>query len=178
MRLTLMLSLCCWCFAGYAQKLVPVDRGSKVMFRIKNFGFNTTGYFTGLNGSIVFDPSTPTSGLMNVTVDATTIDTDNNTRDNHLRKEDYFDVKNFPKIRFISTGIHSTTKAGTLIVSGKLTLKKTTKDISFPFTVVAVKDGYLFKGEFKLNRRDYGIGGGSTVADNLLVCLEVFAQRS
>jgi polyisoprenoid-binding protein YceI len=165
-------------FEASGQVQVPVPADSKVEFRIKNFGFGVTGKFSGLSGKIVFDHRSPSTGSMDVSVDAATIDTDNNTRDGHLKKEDYFDVKNYPKIRFVSTRITNSGKNGEYIVSGKLTIKKTTREVSFPFTAKTLAAGYLLKGDFKINRRDFGVGGSSTVSDNLLVCLLVATRRS
>jgi polyisoprenoid-binding protein YceI len=162
----------------FAQSLVPVPAESVVEFRIRNFGIGTTGTFKGLEGKIVFEPANLGTAAMDVSVDANTVDTDNNTRDSHLRKEEYFDVKNYPRIRFVSTRVARSSKAGIFVVYGKLTIKKTTKDISFPFTAEAISNGYRFKADFRINRRDFGVGGNSTISDNLYVCLNVIARRS
>jgi polyisoprenoid-binding protein YceI len=161
----------------YPQAQMPVAGESKVEFKIRNFGFSVTGRFSGLTGKIFFDPASPATSSVNVSVDANSIDTDNNTRDDHLRKEDYFDVKNYPRIQFVSTGITNGKKSGELIINGKLTIKKVTKDISFPFMAKPLPAGFLLKGEFKINRRDFGVGGGSTISDNLLVSLEVVTRK-
>ena len=164
-------------FPLFSQSLTPVDSASKVTFKIKNLGFNTGGSFSGLGGTINFNPDNPDGCSFDVHVDANTVNTDVEMRDNHLRGEDYFDVKNHPQIRFVSAKVTGSQKKGTLFVSGKLTIKGTTKDISFPFTAQPVKDGYLFNGEFKINRRDFKVGGGSTVSDNLTVSLKVVARK-
>jgi polyisoprenoid-binding protein YceI len=161
----------------FAQYLTPIDSASEVTFKIKNLGFNTGGSFSGLGGTIKFTPDNPDGCSFDVYVDANTVNTGVDMRDNHLRSEDYFDVKNHPQIRFVSVKVTGTKKSGTLFVSGKLTIKGITKDISFPFTAEAIKDGYLFNGEFRLNRRDFKVGGGSTVSDNLTVLLKVVARK-
>jgi polyisoprenoid-binding protein YceI len=160
-----------------AQALTPVDSASEISFKIKNLGFNTTGSFSGLAGTITFVPDNPDGCNFDVYIDAKTVNTGVEMRDDHLRSEDYFDVKNYPQIRFVSVKVSSTSKNGTLFVSGKLTMKGITRDISFPFTVQSVQDGYLFNGEFKLNRRDFKVGGGSTVSDHLTVMLKVVARK-
>lgn len=161
-----------------AQPLTPSDSESSVQFRIKNFGFNVTGTFKGLKGNIRFDPNNLAAGHFEVSVDAKTINTGTDMRDKHLRKSDYFDVENYPQIKFVSVKISPSTKSGTLFIFGKLTMKNVTKDISFPFTAVPAENGYLFKGEFKINRRDFKVGGGSTVSDNLTVILSVVAKKA
>jgi len=177
-RLLIILVFLCTGITGLSQTMTPVEKGSKVEFRIKNFGFTVTGTFHGLAGTIIFDPANVASAKIDVSVDAATIDTDNNTRDGHLRKEDYFDVKNYPRIRFVSAKVENGKRTGDFIVTGRLTIKKVSKDIMFPFTAKPVSNGYILKGDFKINRRDFGVGAGSTISDNLLVCLEVVTRRS
>lgn len=160
------------------QTLTPADNESNVQFRIKNFGFNVTGTFTGLQGKIEFDPNNLASSSFDVTIDAKTINTGIDMRDNHLRKSDYFDVENYPHIKFASVKISPGNKSGTLFIFGKLTIKDVTKDISFPFTARPVENGYQFNGEFKINRREFKVGGGSTVSDNLTVILSVVAKKA
>jgi polyisoprenoid-binding protein YceI len=178
LRLLLSIVLVSAFINVYPQAQVPVPGESKVEFRIRNFGFGVTGKFSGLTGKIIFNPASTANASVNVSVDANSIDTDNNTRDNHLRKEEYFDVENYPRIQFVSTTITKGKKNGEFIINGKLTIKKVTREVSFPFTAKSLANGYLLKGEFKINRRDFGVGGGSTVSDNLLVCLEVVTKKS
>lgn len=153
----------------------PIDQGSSLQFTIKNFGFDVTGTFTGLKGSIKFDPQNPAVSTFDVSIDANTVNTDNSLRDSHLRDNTYFDVKNYPAIHFVSTKV--TGKNGAYIISGKLTIKKQTKDISFPFTASAANDGYLFKGTFNINRKDFDVGGTSTISNNLEVALSILAKK-
>jgi polyisoprenoid-binding protein YceI len=155
----------------------PVDNSSSIQFKIKNFGINTGGSFTGLQGNIRFDINHLNDANFDVSIDANTINTGVDMRDNHLRNDSYFDVKNYPRIRFVSTKVTPSAKAGVLFIFGKLTIKNQTKDISFPFTATATNDGYLFKGVFDLNRRDFGVGGSSIISDNLEVELSVLAKK-
>lgn len=164
--------------AGIAQSLSLSDAESEVKFKIRNLGFNVTGTFTGLEGTIHFDPNNLAACSFEVSIDANTVNTGVDMRDNHLRKSEYFDVENYPQIRFVSVKISPGNKSGTLFIFGKLTLKNVIKDISFPFTATPTENGFLFKGEFKINRRDFKVGGGSTVADNLTVMLAVAAKKT
>jgi polyisoprenoid-binding protein YceI len=160
-----------------AQSFKPVADQSSVKFTIKNFGFNVTGTLSGLNGDVQFDPADLSHASFDVTVDVSTINTGIDMRDNHLRSEDYFDVKNYPQIHFISTRVVNSKKAGTFIVYGNLTIKETTKEITIPFTAQPQTDGYLFTGEFKMNRRDFSIGGSGTISNDLKVKLEVVTKK-
>jgi len=163
----------------FGQNYTPVDDGSKVHFVIDNFGIATGGDFKGLTGTIKYDPAQPMSGEFDVSVDASTIDTDIESRDNHLRRTEYFDVKNYPKISFKSTKITKTNKDGYLFMFGNITIKGVTKEVSFPFTATTRNGGYVFDGSFKLNRRDFGVGGSSlSLSDNVTITLSIFAKAN
>ena len=164
---------------AFGQNYTPTDAGSKVRFVIKNFGINTGGTFEGLAGSVVFDPANLAGASFNVSVDAKTVDTDMEARDNHLRKEEYFDVEKYPKVSFRSTKITTTNKDGYLFMFGVITIKNISKEISFPFKQTSKDGGILFDGEFKLNRLDFGVGGKSfSMSDELNVELSIFAKKS
>jgi len=156
----------------------PVDQGSTIKFTVQNFGFDVGGSFAGLHGTIDFDAQNPLNAHFDVDIDANTINTDNSLRDNHLREGAYFDVKKYPRIRFVSTNITATDKKGILLFTGKLTIKNQTKDISFPFQAIQSGDDFLFRGSFKINRKDFGVGGTSTISDNLEVQLNILARKA
>lgn len=161
-----------------AQDLVPDDAASAIKFSIKNVGITVNGSFKGLSGHISFEPSTPATAMFNLSIDAGSVNTGINARDNHLKKDDYFNVNKFPLITFLSTKVFASGKESIFIVNGNITIKGITKSISFPFIVTAQQNGYLFKGTFKLNRRDFRVGGGSLVlADNLDVSFSVYAAN-
>jgi polyisoprenoid-binding protein YceI len=174
--LTLALLIILPCFALMAQ-YKPVNKKSTVQFTIGNFGFDVKGSFTGIQGLINFDAANPANGNMDITVDAGTINTDNSRRDKHLKDESYFDVKNYPNIHFVSAKITTFAKTGNYIVFGKLTIKGKSKDISIPFSVTPVNDEFLFKGTFKINRKDFGVGGTSTISNELEVTLNIQAAK-
>lgn len=163
----------------FGQNYTPVDEGSKVHFVIDNFGIATGGDFKGLTGTIKFDPAQPTAGDFDVSVDASTIDTDIESRDNHLKRAEYFNVKNYPKISFKSTKITKTNKDSYLYMYGNITIKGVTKEVEFPFTATPRNGGYVFEGSFKINRRDFGVGGSSlSLSDNVTVTLSIVAKAS
>ncbi|MBS1661688.1 MAG: YceI family protein [Bacteroidetes bacterium] len=163
--------------AGFSQEYKPADAGSSVGFEIKNLGFNTKGSFTGLDGKIVFDPQDLSKASFDVSIDATSVNTDNSMRDGHLKKDSYFDVEKYPRIKFVSTSVSGPDKSGHYTLSGKLTIKSTTKDIYFPFIATKMGDDYIFKGDFKINRKDFGVGGSSTVSSELTIQLTVLAKK-
>jgi polyisoprenoid-binding protein YceI len=151
----------------------PVDQGSAVKFSVNNFGFAVGGMFTGLRGSIAFDPQHAADGSFDVTIDASTVNTDNSLRDSHLKNDGYFDVANYPRIQLISSLLAAGDKKGEFVFTGHLTMKGKTKAVSFPFTVVPDEGGFIFKGSFTINRKDFGIGGTSTISNEVKVELNV-----
>ncbi len=162
-----------------AQSYTPIDEGSKVNFVIKNFGINTTGSLKGLTGSIKLDRNNLSLAEFIVNIEAKTIDTDIEARDNHIKKEEYLDVDNYPFITFISTKISKTNAEGWLYVFGKLTIKGTTKSVKFPFKAIEINNGILFEGEFSINRRDFKVGEKSiSLSDNINISLSVFGKRN
>ncbi|MEO7585524.1 MAG: YceI family protein [Ferruginibacter sp.] len=173
--LTLAFTVCM--HSLFTQKFTPVDNGSVVKFSIKNFGLNVSGTFKGLKGTVLFDPANLAAATINASVDVSTINTGNNSRDNHLKKEEYFDAPKYAMIGFSSVKITNSAKPNSFFMEGKITIKGVTKKVSFPFTATPKADGYLFEGTFKLNRRDFAVGGNSLVmSDNLIVFLSVFSK--
>ncbi len=166
---------------AHSQNYTPVDGGSKVHFIIKNFGINTGGDFSGLKGQIVFSPEKSAESKFEVTVSASTIDTDNQMRDKNLVSDEYFDAAKFPVIKIVSTKISKTNKTGDgfYFFTGDLTIKGITKSISFPFQVKKINEDYLFTGNFDINRSDFGVGEKNIVlSDKVSVSLSVTAKKS
>jgi polyisoprenoid-binding protein YceI len=163
---------------GFASaQYVPSEQGSVVIFKIRNFGFEVTGKFTGMHGMIHFDPQNPASDSFNIFVSAGSVNTDNNLRDSHLKGEGYFDIANYPDIHFTSTGITASVNKGMFVLTGRLTIKNIVREIKFPFAATSAGDGYIFKGSFKIKRKDFNVGGTSTIADELEVLLDVQAKK-
>jgi len=164
-----------------AQTYRPVDSASKVHFVIKNFGINTGGDFSKLQGNIIFSPENLADAKFDVSVAASTVDTDNSMRDKSLVGDEYFNAEKYPLITLISTKVEKTNKTGSgfYYFTGNLTIKGITKTISFPFQAQEENNGYLFTGNFQINRTDFGVGEQNLVLSNLVnVTLSVFAKKS
>lgn len=155
----------------------PVEQGSSLQFTIKNLGFGVDGSFSGFDGTVNFDPQNPAVSTFDVSINAATVNTDNSLRDEHLKGESFFDVKNYSKIRLTSTKVSG--KQGNYLFTGQLTIKGKSKTISFPFTAspLPASEGYRFKGSFKMNRKDFNVGGTSTVSDDLQVNIDLIATK-
>lgn len=136
---------------------------SKANFSVKNLGLNSVkGTFTNMKGNVSFDETDLSVCTFDVCIDAATINSKNKTRDNHLRKEAFFGVEQFPTICFVSESV-SKTKNGYL-AKGDLNMHGVTKSIKIPF----IFDGTTFVGNFEIKRKDFNIGSsyGSFVVGN------------
>ncbi|MEP6597456.1 MAG: YceI family protein [Ginsengibacter sp.] len=180
-RLLLSFSLLIFSIIGTSQKYTPADAGSKVHFVIRNFGIKTGGGLSGLKGIINFVPSNLDLCNSNVSVDVSSIDTDNGMRDKDLKGEKYFNLEKYPVITIKSTKINKTNKTdkGWYNFTGNLTIRGVTKTISFPFTATSQGNDYLFVGGFEINRLDFGVGKNSSVLSNTVkVSLSVLARKT
>ncbi|MCB1308874.1 MAG: YceI family protein [Leptospiraceae bacterium] len=104
------------------------------------------------NGTINSDV---TSAAGTLTVQVASIDTNNSTRDDHLRNEDFFEVTRFPTATF---RIQSVEPDGEyLIVSGSLTIRDVTRPVEMEFKKSVTGNQAVLNGRMLLNRTDYGI---------------------
>jgi len=161
-----------------AQTYQPVDNASSVKFVIQNSGMATDGKFSGLAGNIKFNAADLKGSSFAVSIEANSVNTEIDVRDEALRTAAYLDAKKFPQISLISKQITATGTANTFMVKATVTVKGIHKDISFPFKIVYKEDGILLTGDLKINRRDFTIGEGSLVlSDAITVSLSVFAKK-
>ena len=151
--------------------LKPDYTKSAVTFKIKNASINVDGAFKTFEVQIDYNEAVQAPSSIKATINTESIDTGIEGRDKHLRKEDYFNVAAFPSITFVSAQVLKTT-SGSFIAEGKLTIKGVAKDIKIPFTYT----NGVFEGTLKINRLDYGVGGGSlTMGNDVEVFLKVAA---
>ncbi|GAO44393.1 YceI family protein [Flavihumibacter petaseus] len=163
--------------AAQQKTLHPVEENSSVSFSIKNFGFAVNGNFHGLDGEMQFDPARPTAAKFDVSISAASINTGNNTRDKHLRSDDYLDVSKFPRVSITSETVKAGKNPDTYILVAKLQLHGQSGTIEIPFTVKPSGGGWLFEGSFTVNRIDYKVGGNSlSMADNATVNLKILGK--
>lgn len=103
-----------------------------------------------------FNPASLSDSQLSGTLSVNSISTNNKKRDGHLLSEDYFEAEKFPNITLTSSQI---TKQGAgYLWKGTLKIKETEKQVSIPFQVEEQADHLLLKGEFDLNRIEYGVG--------------------
>ncbi|MEI6263512.1 MAG: YceI family protein [Sphingobacteriia bacterium] len=176
MRYIQTLFLSFFVFALSAQTIKPTDNGSEIFFSINNFGLSTKGSLSGLSGSIIWNTADLKTASFNVSVASKTINTDNRLRDEHLKKSDYFNVEKFPVINIQSNQIITGNKPGEFIMEATLTIKGVSKKINFPFNVISQNGNTIFGTNFEINRRDFGIGGGSiSLSNTVKISLKVVA---
>jgi polyisoprenoid-binding protein YceI len=144
------------------------------------------GEFHGVNGKVVLDDGDVTKSSVDVTIDATTVDTREPDRDKHLKSPDFFDVANHSAITFKSTKVESA-GPGKLKVTGDLTIRGVTKQAVLDVTAPKspIKDPWglqrtAVSGTTRINRQDFGVAwnknldsGGVVVADNVDIILDV-----
>jgi polyisoprenoid-binding protein YceI len=162
---------------------------SVIGFRIKHMGLvDIPGYFRDFSGVVNYDAKDITKSTVNFNAKVTSVDTGVAPRDNHLRTKDFFEVETYPDMTFKSTRVEK--QGNNFVVTGDLTMKGVTKQISFPFQLAGfavdqrggVKMGIV--SETSLNRRDYNVTYGNnlpngvpTLADNVTVVLQIEAAK-
>jgi len=151
---------------------------------------NVRGEFSDVAGTVVFDAEDSANSKVEAAIDATTIQTRDNQRDQHLKSADFFDVEKFPKITFISKKV-APVGEGEWRVVGDLSIHGVTKevvlDVEGPTPEVKDPWGNIKIGATattKVNRKDFGLGwnvaleaGGVLVGDEVAIQLELEMTR-
>lgn len=142
-------------------------------------GTGADGTFSGLEGTIIFDPDNPEEANFNVLLDATSISTGNKTKDKHARGKNWFDVNNYPQVGFASSQVRS---VGTSFeLDGIIEIHGVKKEITIPFNFQTSEDVGTFTGSFVLDRNDFEIFGpffGFVVGDEFKVALVISVSSS
>lgn len=150
---------------------------SAVTFSIKNAGLNVSGKLSGFQSELNFYPEHLASSSIVATVEANSINTGIDLRDKHLKKEEYFDVVKYPKIEMSSVAFEKLAE-GYFKGKFKLTIKKTSKEITIPFYYTENGNTAQLKGTFTINRRDFEVGGSSwTMSDTVTISILVNASK-
>lgn len=146
---------------------------------------NVPGRFGKVEGTIVYDGKNLAGVKAEATIDATTITTDNEKRDAHLKSPDFFDTASFPTITFKSKRAEAAGN-GKFKLIGDLTMRGKTRevvlDVDGPTDPVTVQNSQRVGATATtvLNRQDFGVswsrtmdGGGFVVGDEVKVTLEL-----
>ncbi|WLT32022.1 YceI family protein [Geothrix sp. PMB-07] len=164
-------------------KIDPVH--SEISFKIRHLLAKTSGRFTKFSGTVKVDTADISKSSVEVTIEAASINTDNEGRDKHLKGADFFDVEKFPNITFKSTSVKEVAK-GKLEVTGSFTLHGVTKTITFPITNAGTQPGMqpgvtvagFIDGAVTINRNDYGIKTyPGALGDDVAIALNIEAAK-
>lgn len=159
-----------------------IDPGhSSLLFSVDHAGWaRVYGFFRQVKGQLSFDPDNLSATKVDVTIDAASLTTNNAKRDEHLRSPDFFNVAEFPEVRFASSAVQVTGKR-TAKLTGTLTLlgveRPVQLDVVFndlkPDTYTRqVKAGFSLSG--KLKRSDFGMTYAvPRVSDEVQLTIEV-----
>lgn len=162
-------------FPGMAQTTAwQIDPAhSSAQFAVKHMGISTVrGAFTKVSGTARYDPADTNNDSVDVTIEAASIDTRVEMRDNDLRSDHFFDVQKFPTITFKSAQIES---VGTdkLKLSGDLTIrgitKRVTLDVEGPSKPMNDGHGRLHMGVSatgSVDRTEFGMTGYQGMVGN------------
>lgn len=175
-----------------AQTKWTVDKAhSSVKFTVSHLVISEVeGSFRTYDGNLQTSTSDFTGAQINFNVDVTSINTDNEMRDSHLKSDDFFNAEKYPQMIFKSVSFVK--KSGNkYTLTGDLTIRNTIKRVTFDVVYGGTaKDGYGntkagFKATAVINRFDYGLkwnglnaAGGVTVGDEVTIVLNLqFAEQ-
>jgi polyisoprenoid-binding protein YceI len=143
------------------------------------------GSLSGVTGTVVWDDKDPSKSSVEVTINASTVSTNNDKRDTHLKSPDFFNVEKFPTLTFKSTSVSGV--SGKLQVTGDLTLggvtKSVTLDVDGPTAPVNGMGGKMvtgFSATGVLKRADFNFGNpkfNAMLGDDVKFTIDVEADK-
>jgi polyisoprenoid-binding protein YceI len=153
-------------------------------FSVRHLGISTVrGQFMKTTGTVTYDPADVSKTQIDVTIDAASVDTRVQMRDNDLRSPHFLEVEKYPTITFKSKKAESAGQ-GKLKVTGDLTIHGVTKevvlDIDGPSAPMSAMGGMRMGAEAttKINRKDFGVNGApGAVGDDIQITLDVELTR-
>jgi len=163
---------------------------SCIHFSIRHFVISKIhGRFTKWGGTIQLDEASPASSQVEIHIDASSIDTNDPNRDGHLKSDAFFDVAQYPEIKFKSTKVEPAGKSQ-YRVTGDLTLRGVTKPVTLEVEHGGnVKDpwgnqrggfgvkGAIDRGEFGMSFNAVLEAGGVALSDKVEFSIDVEATK-
>ena len=160
---------------------------AEIGFSVRHMMIATVrGRFGSVTGTVIVDEQHPKNSRVDVTIDARSVDTRQEMRDNHLRSPDFFDVEQFPNLHFVSKRIEGDPRNGEFRVLGDLTIRDVTREVELKATLEGEgKDPWGneragFSASGKLNRTDFGLHwnqaletGGVLVSNEVKLSIDV-----
>ncbi|HTS08883.1 MAG TPA: YceI family protein [Candidatus Eisenbacteria bacterium] len=153
---------------------------TSAQFAVKHLAVSTVrGAFMKVSGSAQYDPADPSKDSVDITIDANSVDTRVQMRDNDLRSPNFLDVQKYPTITFKSKQVKSAGD-GKLQMVGDLTIHGVTKevvlDVDGPSAPIKDPWGNQRIGasaSTKVNRKDFGVNGlPAVVGDDINITID------
>ncbi|MDK6078011.1 YceI family protein [Massilia varians] len=154
---------------------------SSVTATFKQMGVPVEAKFKQFAAQIDYDAAKPAASKASVEIQTASLDLGDPDYNKEVTKKEWFNTAQFPKASFVSTAI-APAGAGKLNVSGKLTIKGRSADVSFPLSVKAEGGKQVFEGQLPIKRLAFNIGEGewkdtSMVADEVVIKFRVTAGQ-
>ena len=161
-----------------AMKTDPAKSSVSAVF--KQMSVPVEAKFKKFNAQIDYDSARPEAGKASVDIDVPSFDLGDPEYNKEVQKKEWFNGTQFPKASFVSSALKPAA-AGKLDVSGKLTIKGKTADVSFPMTVKKEGNTQVFEGALPIKRLAFNVGEGEwkdtgMVADEVTIKFHVVAQ--
>ncbi len=160
---------------------MKIDAGKSTVTAIfRQMGVPVDANFRKFSAQLDFDAAKPEKSKASVEIDIPSFDLGDADYNREVLKKEWFNGAQFPKANFVSTAIRSTAP-GKLDVSGKLTIKGKTADVTFPMTVKKEGATTQFDGSLPIRRLAFSIGEGewkdtSIVADEVTIRFRIIGQ--
>jgi polyisoprenoid-binding protein YceI len=158
---------------------VITQENSIVQFSVKA-SVTIAGKFDKWDATLTYPSTDATSGVLDVKIQAASVDTGSGMKDDKLRSKDFFDVKQDPLITFHSTKIVQTGPT-TFEVQGTFTIRGVSKPETLTLTVSGKGTGTGdIKGTMAFDRKDYGMNSGIPfikIADRVEVSVDLHGKR-
>jgi polyisoprenoid-binding protein YceI len=159
LRYLLVLVLVCGSVALAANQWTVQPKESKLTFVATQQGAEFTGTFERFTADIKFDPQDLAGSHFDVKVETASATTRDNDRDETLKSDDFFAVKQYPTGHYVTSQF--TAKGGNkFTATGKLTVRNVTRDVPLEFTFENKNGSAWLKGSAQLKRLDFGVGQG------------------
>ncbi|NML61409.1 YceI family protein [Massilia sp. RP-1-19] len=177
----LLASLLAVALAASAAPLKTDTAKSAITATFKQMNVPVEAKFRKFSAQLDYDPAKPEAARASVDIDTASLDLGDPDMNNEVAKKDWFNSAQFPKASFVSSSIKPA-GPGKLTVTGKLTIKGKSANVSFPLTVRLDAGKQLFEGALPIGRLAYNIGDGewkdtSMVADEVVIRFRVLAGQ-
>jgi polyisoprenoid-binding protein YceI len=154
---------------------------SRVSAVFKQMDVPVESNFKRFNALIDYDAAHPEKASARVDIDTASFDMGQADYNKEIAKKEWFNSAQFPKASFVSSSIKPA-GAGKLNVTGKLSIKGKTQEVSFPLSVKPEGGKQVFEGQLPIKRLAFNIGEGewqdtSMVADEVVIKFRVAAAQ-